>query len=171
MRSKVWRRSSEETSAPSSHFRPSFSVKDQVLPPSFMVPAVGRGVADQGGVALGVQLVAGQTTHDRHGDGGLGRDVDLRRVHVVHVELLERVDRPALDRARHLGGRTGGVGLGADRDLDGLGPGDLGGLVLRGAPSLPLLHALSTDVDAAATPVAMRKFLREKDMLPALKWK
>jgi hypothetical protein len=37
-------------------------------------------------------------------------------------------------------------------------------------PSLPLLQALSTEVDAAATPVAMRKFLREKDMLPALKW-
>ncbi|CAM5660202.1 hypothetical protein SGLAM104S_00668 [Streptomyces glaucescens] len=27
------------TTAPSSHLMPSFSVKDQVLPPSFMVPA------------------------------------------------------------------------------------------------------------------------------------
>jgi hypothetical protein len=30
---------------------------------------------------------------------------------------------------------------------------------------LPLLQALSTVVEAAATPVAIRKFLREKDML------
>ncbi len=35
-------------------------------------------------------------------------------------------------------------------------------------PSLPLLHALSTEVDAAATPVAIRKFLREKDIASCL---
>ncbi len=51
-----------------------------------------------------------------------------------------------------------------------LAPVTLGALSCEEPPSLPLLQALSTDVDAAATPVAMRKFLREKDMLPALKW-
>jgi hypothetical protein len=39
------------------------------------------------------------------------------------------------------------------------------GMLLSVALLPPLLQALSTLVEAAATPVAIRKFLREKDML------
>jgi hypothetical protein len=47
-----------------------------------------------------------------------------------------------------------------------------GALLALSPPALPLLHALSIVVAPAATPVAIRKFLREKDMayLPRSEW-
>lgn len=89
--------------------------------------AVGRGTGVRGevtherGAALGVDLVAGQTAQEQDRAGALVRGVELRRVQVVPVDLVQRVDRAALDRAGDLGGRTGGVGLGADGDGGGLG--------------------------------------------------